>query len=107
MSTTTTALDKEIIVKYKGWVVYKGQHIINYTEVRRCPPSGGPNMRKQPYRPRAQTYEGRWIQHDHYKGGILWASWEPKAIDNKCSVCHEMLDDVDLAKLMCFAKAIK
>lgn len=99
MTETITVPDKEVIIKYNGWVVYKGTHEELYT-----PPKRG--QRTYGYA-RNFTYEGTWIQHDHYKGTIIWASWEPKLIDNKCVECMETLSDVDLAKLMCFAKAIK
>ena len=97
--------DKEVIVKYKGWVVYKGSRTEYYTFPRRNARtlSGGRSSATT----RFSSYDGNWIQHDHYHGGIVWASWLPHVIDNKCSSCLELLNDTDLAKLLCFAKAIK
>lgn len=98
MTETITVNEKEVIVRYNGWIVYKGEYMELYT-----PPKRG----QRTYGIRRMAHEGTWIQHDHYKGTIIWASWDHKIVDNKCVECMETLSDIDLVKLLCFAKACK
>lgn len=108
MTATYTEDRPEIIVKYAGYVVLKGTYEEFYTSPQRnAGRTAGAN------RPRGQitypgvTHEGVWVQHDHYKGQVIWRSWDHRSVDNKCFCDDSTLSDVDLAKLLCFAKAIK
>lgn len=87
------------IVGLNGWAAYKGTQIIHRTKTKRYPVRG-------PYQ---ETHEGKWIRHEcssSWHDTTVWCSWEPQWHDNKCPICHEQIAEIDLLKLISFARAI-